>query len=534
MRYEFKNQKLLLQALTRPSALNEGRQSREIEDFQRLEFIGDKVLNLIISDILMEHHPIWSEGQLTQETAKYVNNSGPLSVVARNLGLNNFLIMGRGEELNNNARDNDKVLSDATEALIGALWLDSNRNYGFLKDFIIEHWRLLGLMPTVHYRELAEIILDDKTPIAKRIEQFQEAFSQFIDSQTLNSIIELAVDVPELFAIVLTKPIEKNRLNEILAECVRLGRSMQVEMLLKKGSDATIIYDNETLLQYAVTCHYKESPQIVELLLQYHADPNWKRGKVKEIRFKNEISYGRLLAYLGNKTSVETIEYEYSDANTALHWLVLDDNVGDSNQQLRIMRILLKYGANPNLKNEEHKIPLHIICENFYQTEANADIVHELVLAKSNVNSQDNRGNTPLHSLLIHYMGGLDKEFKVLDTVESLLTSDFNVDGQNEDGNTVLHLAYFWLAEHKSTPAFVWVSNEIVKMILSKNPNKRLENRQGITVDYFQKINRIDEKVLTEIPSFDSSFFKPRPNIENEAAISLELAPPPISDHELN
>jgi ribonuclease III len=77
--YEFKNEKLLLQALTRRSGLNEGRQKSHIGDFQRLEFIGDKVLNLVVSDVLLENHPTWSEGELTKKASEFVNNKGPLA-----------------------------------------------------------------------------------------------------------------------------------------------------------------------------------------------------------------------------------------------------------------------------------------------------------------------------------------------------------------------------------------------------------------------------------------------------------------------
>jgi ribonuclease-3 len=76
--YQFKDEKLLLQALTRRSALNEGRQESTIEDFQRLEFIGDRVLNLVVSDVMFENNPAWDEGRLTMEVSRFVNNKGPL------------------------------------------------------------------------------------------------------------------------------------------------------------------------------------------------------------------------------------------------------------------------------------------------------------------------------------------------------------------------------------------------------------------------------------------------------------------------
>lgn len=140
--YDFKNEKLLLQALTRRSGLNEGRQESHIGDFQRLEFIGDKVLNLVVSDILLENHPTWSEGELTEKISEFVNNKGPLAKMAEKLKWGDYLIVGAGEE---KARTNKKVLSDAFEALIGALWLDSDKDFKFVRKFLLNQLKVLGL-----------------------------------------------------------------------------------------------------------------------------------------------------------------------------------------------------------------------------------------------------------------------------------------------------------------------------------------------------------------------------------------------------
>lgn len=140
--YTFKDEQLLLRALTRRSGLNEGRQQPQIGDYQRLEFIGDKVLNLVVSEILMENHPDWNEGQLTKKVSEYVNNKGPLATMAKKLGWGEYLIVGAGEE---HMRSNTKVLSDAFEALIGALWLDADKDYKFIRKFLLTQLKALGL-----------------------------------------------------------------------------------------------------------------------------------------------------------------------------------------------------------------------------------------------------------------------------------------------------------------------------------------------------------------------------------------------------
>ncbi|CAM4420940.1 MAG: Ribonuclease 3 [Legionellaceae bacterium] len=157
IKYKFKNENLLLQALTRRSALNEGLQKSYIGDFQRLEFIGDRVLNLIISEILYDIHPDWKEGQLTTELNNFTNNNGPLADIAKNLKLDKFLILGAGEEMLSLRKD-VKVLSDAFEALIGAIWLDSNNDYTLIKNFVKDQFILVGLIDSneIEQEPLAE------------------------------------------------------------------------------------------------------------------------------------------------------------------------------------------------------------------------------------------------------------------------------------------------------------------------------------------------------------------------------------------
>ena len=76
--YRFKNKRLLMRALTRKPALVEGIQSHHIGDYQRLEFLGDKAIDLAISEILFTQHPTWDEGQLTKTLSSLVNNNSPL------------------------------------------------------------------------------------------------------------------------------------------------------------------------------------------------------------------------------------------------------------------------------------------------------------------------------------------------------------------------------------------------------------------------------------------------------------------------
>jgi len=91
-------------------------------DNERLEFLGDAVLQLCISDMLMEKFPEYSEGQLSKARASLVNEQS-LATLARQYRIGGFMLLGRGEE-NSEGRNKDSILGDAFEALIGAIYLD--------------------------------------------------------------------------------------------------------------------------------------------------------------------------------------------------------------------------------------------------------------------------------------------------------------------------------------------------------------------------------------------------------------------------
>jgi ribonuclease-3 len=122
LKYKFRNALLLAEALTHPSLGHETQ--RHHFDNQRLEFLGDAVLQLIFTEYLFDQFPQLSEGYLTKIRARIVSRDG-LRLLAERLGLGKYLMMGRGEEANG-GRDRSSTLSDAFEALIGAMYLDSD------------------------------------------------------------------------------------------------------------------------------------------------------------------------------------------------------------------------------------------------------------------------------------------------------------------------------------------------------------------------------------------------------------------------
>ncbi|MBI3274261.1 MAG: ribonuclease III [Candidatus Colwellbacteria bacterium] len=128
---KFKNQELLLQALTHRSYLNENPLFR-LGHNERLEFLGDAVLELAVTDNLYKKFPEKPEGELTSYRAALVN-SKMLADVSTELGINDFLVLSRGEA-KDIGRARQYILANAFEALVGAIYLDTG--YESARDFI--------------------------------------------------------------------------------------------------------------------------------------------------------------------------------------------------------------------------------------------------------------------------------------------------------------------------------------------------------------------------------------------------------------
>jgi len=119
--YVFRQPALLAQALTHKSHVNEVKETRT-QDNERLEFLGDAVLALIVSQFLADRFPESTEGHLSKLKARLVSES-TLAAAARRLNLGSLLRLGRGEELTM-GREKPSLLADALEAVIAAIYLD--------------------------------------------------------------------------------------------------------------------------------------------------------------------------------------------------------------------------------------------------------------------------------------------------------------------------------------------------------------------------------------------------------------------------
>lgn len=182
--YTFKNEKLLQTALTHRSCLNE---PGVTESYERLEFLGDAVLEMIISAYLFNKYPDKMEGYLTAARSATVRTES-LSKISKTHGIDNFIIMSKGEEFTG-GRNNPSILEDVIESLIGAIYCDGGLEAvnQFFKSFILPN--------------AEEIINEDQLKDSKSILQ-EKAQSKGFTSPLYKTIKEVGPDHDKIFDVV--------------------------------------------------------------------------------------------------------------------------------------------------------------------------------------------------------------------------------------------------------------------------------------------------------------------------------------------
>lgn len=168
--YRFQDISLLDNALIHRSYVNEN-PTLACRDNERLEFLGDAVLGLCISDVLMEEFPEYTEGQLSKIRASVVNEQ-PLAELARKFSLGDYLLLGKGEE-NSGGREKNSLLANTFEALIAALYLDG----GFDRTLAL----VRGLFVSLIAEGTQEFIYRDyKTALQELVQNRYRAIPQYV------------------------------------------------------------------------------------------------------------------------------------------------------------------------------------------------------------------------------------------------------------------------------------------------------------------------------------------------------------------
>jgi ribonuclease-3 len=160
LNYVFEDKNYLIRALTHSSYANENKKNR-MKNNERLEFLGDSVLGLVISEYLYNNHINLEEGQLTKIRAKIVCESS-LGEASRALNIGEYMYFGRGEELTG-GRERTSILSDAFEAIIAAMYLDGGIDV--VRKFVLNHMKEI-----VENATQGRLFTDYKTQLQEEIQ----------------------------------------------------------------------------------------------------------------------------------------------------------------------------------------------------------------------------------------------------------------------------------------------------------------------------------------------------------------------------
>jgi|SRR5699024_6182618 len=162
LNYSFKDDNLVKRALTHSSYANE-HQLGITKSNERLEFLGDTILNLIVSQYLYNKYPNYPEGELTKIRAKVVCESS-LAYAARKIDLGKYLLLGKGEEATG-GRNRESILADACEAIVGAIYIDSD--FKTTNKFLLEQFEV----DIVHAVAKGDLFIDYKTELQERLQR---------------------------------------------------------------------------------------------------------------------------------------------------------------------------------------------------------------------------------------------------------------------------------------------------------------------------------------------------------------------------
>jgi ribonuclease III len=164
IQYAFKKKTLLKEALTHRSYLNEN-PKWDSQQNERLEFLGDAVLELVVTENLYNRYPDYPEGKLTPIRSALVNYQ-IMADIAKNLNVDDFILLSKGES-KDTGRAREVILANALESVIGAIYLDGGYRAAkiFIENFILE--RLEGVMRNKLYK-------DAKSELQERIQETEK------------------------------------------------------------------------------------------------------------------------------------------------------------------------------------------------------------------------------------------------------------------------------------------------------------------------------------------------------------------------
>ena len=185
LRYHFSELSLIEEALRHSSFVNE-QSDVNMQDNERLEFLGDAVLNLIVGHLLMDRFPELNEGDLSRMRASLVNES-QLADIARSMELGHAIKLGKGERLSN-GHEKNSILANAYEAVLAAIYLDG----GFESAFIVVKTHFSRLFDKLK-------IIDTNQDFKSQLQEFVQSSQQQIPIYTV--VNESGPDHDKIFSV---------------------------------------------------------------------------------------------------------------------------------------------------------------------------------------------------------------------------------------------------------------------------------------------------------------------------------------------
>ncbi|MBQ3785768.1 MAG: ribonuclease III [Lachnospiraceae bacterium] len=169
--YTFKDRDLLIRALSHSSYANE-RKINKKGDYERLEFLGDAVVELVVSEFLFSNYPQKKEGEMTRTRAALVCEP-TLAGCAREIDLPSFLLLGKGEDATG-GREKDSILCDVFEAVAGAIYLDGGYEEAkaYITKYVLRDW------------ENKALFVDSKSILQERMQKYGRKVSYVTVSES--------------------------------------------------------------------------------------------------------------------------------------------------------------------------------------------------------------------------------------------------------------------------------------------------------------------------------------------------------------
>ena len=171
LNYYFNDIEVLDTALTHSSYANE--HNLHISKCnERLEFLGDTIVNIIVSQYLYKKYPFYPEGELTKIRAKVVCEHS-LALVARSIDLGKYLLLGKGEE-STGGRDRESILGDASEAITGAVFIDSD--FDTVNNLLLSNFEA----DIVHAVTKGNLFIDYKTELQEKLQRATKGKIEYV------------------------------------------------------------------------------------------------------------------------------------------------------------------------------------------------------------------------------------------------------------------------------------------------------------------------------------------------------------------